>query len=95
MPIFHDPQDSLSWRPVVRQTSAEHAMEDTTDLACDVPSLGSLSMQSVLDSNAVLGPTGHESRPTSQDRNGLIERIKRVKSPLWQFRQDVSDDFVL
>lgn len=34
--------------------------------------------------------TPHDSRPTSHDRNELIERIKRVKSPLWQFRQDVS-----
>ncbi|KAL1596741.1 hypothetical protein SLS59_007772 [Nothophoma quercina] len=54
----------------------------------DVSPLGSLSLDKVMGSSMVYEHVSHEPRPTSRDRNGLIERIKRVKSPLWQFRQD-------
>jgi hypothetical protein len=92
MPIFHDPQDSPPWRTTSRQMSSDEPhKEGTTNFSRDTSSLGSLSLESVLGSGTVQQSISHEARPTSGDRNGLIERIKRVKSPLWQFRQDVSD----
>jgi hypothetical protein len=60
----------------------------------DVSPLGSLSLDRVVGPSTAHELVSHEPRPTSRDRNGLIERIKRVKSPLWQFRQDVSSYWV-
>ena len=92
MPIFHDPQDSPPWRTTSRQMSSDDSLkEGTTNFSRDASSLGSLSLESVLGSGTAQESISHEARPTSRDRNRLIERIKRVKSPLWQFRQDVSD----
>jgi hypothetical protein len=92
MPIFHDPQDSPPWRTLSRQMSSDEPQkEGTTDFSSDASSLGSLSLETVLHSGTAHESISFEARPTSRDRNGLIERIKRVKSPLWQFRQDVSD----
>jgi hypothetical protein len=71
-------------------SSHEAAKEGTTNFSEAVSPLGSLSLGSILGSSMAHEPVSHEARPTSRDRNGLIERIKRVKSPLWQFRQDVS-----
>lgn len=91
MPIFHDPQDSPSWRVASRQMSAEdESNEDKPDSDVDITPLGGLSLESVMGSTAMQEQASYATRPTSQDRNGLIERIKRVKSPLWQFYQNVS-----
>lgn len=89
MPIFHDPQDSPPWRTASRQmSSAEASKEGVTKLDEDITPMGSLSLDNMTFLSRAGEPTSHDIRPTSQDRNGLIERIKRVKSPLWQFRQD-------
>lgn len=56
----------------------------------DISLLGSLSLDAMMGSSMAHEPVSHETRPDLHGRNGLIERIKRVKSPLWQFRQDVS-----
>lgn len=61
-----------------------------TDLSDDVTPMGTLSLENFMGFGRTDQPPTHGIRPTSQDRNGLIERIKRVQSPLWQFRQDVS-----
>ena len=92
MPIFHDPQDSPLWRVASRRMSSaeEESNEDKPDSDVDVTPLGGLSLESVMGSSATQGQDSYAARPTSQDRNGLIERIKRVKSPLWQFYQNVS-----
>ena len=91
MPIFHDPEDSPPGRTVSRQMSSDEApKEGKMNFNDDVSPLGSLSLDKVMGSSVAYEHVSHEPRPTSRDRNGLIERIKRVKSPLWQFRQDVS-----
>ncbi|KAF1926942.1 uncharacterized protein M421DRAFT_6507 [Didymella exigua CBS 183.55] len=91
MPIFHDPHDSPPWRTASLQTSTDELPKEPTNSSEDASSLGSLSLESILGSSATHEPVSQEARPTSRDRNGLIERIKRVKSPLWQFRQDISN----
>ncbi|KAJ4984210.1 hypothetical protein SVAN01_10318 [Stagonosporopsis vannaccii] len=89
MPIFHDPQDSPPWRPASRQmSSAEPPQERVANLDDDVTPVGSLSLDGKMVFISTDKPVSHDTRPTSRDRTGLIERIKRVKSPLWQFRQD-------
>jgi hypothetical protein len=55
-----------------------------------VSPLDSLELDEPIASNMMPQPVGLQSRPTSHDRNELIEKIKRVKSPLWQLHQDVS-----
>lgn len=72
-------------------SSDEPHKEGTANFSRDTSSLGSLSLERILGPSTAQESVGHQTRPTSRDRNGLIERIKRVKSPLWQFRQDVSN----
>ncbi|KAF2623273.1 hypothetical protein BU25DRAFT_442690 [Macroventuria anomochaeta] len=84
MPIFHDPQDSPPRRTASRQMSSDEApKEGMTNFNEDASPLGSLSLESMMGSGTAHEPVSHGSRPTSRDRNGLMERIKRVKSPLW------------
>lgn len=71
-------------------SSAEPPQEVVANLDDDVTPMGSLSLERILGFTSTDEPVSQITRPTSRDRNGLIERIKRVKSPLWQFRQDVS-----
>ncbi|KAJ8117208.1 hypothetical protein OPT61_g1547 [Boeremia exigua] len=87
MPIFHDPQESPPRRTASRQMSSAEANERMPDLG-DVTPMGSLSLENIMGFTRADEPASDAPRPTSRDRNGLIERIKRVKSPLWQFRQD-------
>ena len=72
-------------------SSGEASQEGKTNFVQDLSPLGSLSLDGMVGCSTAHEIVSHESRPTSRDRNGLIERIKRVKSPLWQFRQDVSN----
>lgn len=91
MPIFHDPHESPPWRTVSRRMSSDEARRGgELKLDRDVSPLSGLHLDDATSSGMIHEPASHESRPTSQDRNQLIERIKRVKSPLWQLRQDVS-----
>ncbi|KAF9693416.1 hypothetical protein EKO04_008622 [Ascochyta lentis] len=54
----------------------------------DILPQDSLRSHGVAGLGMVCEPAGHEPIPLSNDRNELIARIKRVKSPLWQLRQD-------
>ncbi|KAH6629318.1 hypothetical protein C7974DRAFT_184602 [Boeremia exigua] len=90
MPIFHDPQGSPPGRTASRQMSSAEPPKEIMPNLDDVTPMSGLSLESILRLGSADEPVGHDIRPTSRDRNGLIERIKRVKSPLWQFRQDNS-----
>ena len=91
MPIFHDPHESPPWRAVSHQMSSDEAKRGgELEFDRDVSPLGSLHLGDATSPGMIHQPASHQSRPASQDRNQLIERIKRVKSPLWQLRQDVS-----
>ncbi len=90
MPIFHDPEDSPPWRTAPRHMSSAEATKDEMPDVSHVTPMGSLSLGGIVALGRASEPVSDAARPTSRDRNGLIERIKRVKSPLWQFRQDVS-----
>lgn len=88
MPIFHDPHESPLWRTASRQMSSDG--EQRGEFEHDISPLGSLQLDNMPGTTARHEPVSPGLGPPSHDRNELIERIKRVKSPLWQFRQDVS-----
>ncbi|KAF2996803.1 hypothetical protein E8E13_001270 [Curvularia kusanoi] len=71
-------------------SSAEGSNEEVPNIDEDFTPLGILSLESVMAATAAHEQVSHVARPTSRDRNGLIDRIKRVKSPLWPFRQDAA-----
>lgn len=88
MPIFHDPHESPPWRTVSRQMSSDEAQRGFSH---DVSPLGSFQPDEISGTSMASELVGHERKPQPHDRNELIERIKRVKSPIWQLRQDVSN----
>ncbi|KZM27971.1 hypothetical protein ST47_g886 [Ascochyta rabiei] len=89
MPIFHDPHESPPQQSASRQMSSDKAQRGGESTPTHhVAPLDSLRAHGATGSGMICESASHETRPRSRDRNELMERIKRVKSPLWQLGQD-------
>jgi hypothetical protein len=91
MPIFHDPHESLSGRPLPRQMQRAGSPEagfDRSLLDRSQPR-DSTGLGSQLEMNQASSSQG--LKPSVFDRKELIERIKRANSPSMQQQLVVSD----
>lgn len=91
MPIFHDPNDSPPWRTASRQMSSDEAQrEERMNFNHNASPSSDFHVDRSITADLVPEHVSEQPRMTAHDRNDLIEKIKRVKSPLWHFRQGVS-----